>query len=287
MKNKILITGSRGFLGSYLKEYLEKKNNVFSADFDLTKPKQIESYLKKHTFNAIYHLAGCSRVNHKMSFEEYFSKNFLTTAYLANALETYSKKVSIFFASSIHVYGNQGGSIHELLTPKPTHAYGFTKYIAEEALRKLAQKNNKIRIVVGRFSNCIGPYQPLGFVISDFCHKISKLPNNGGVLKVGSLDSKRSFLDVRDIVQVIPSLLSQSKNSFEIFNIASKKEYKISEVLKKLIQLSEKEAKIKSNSTHNPLKGLQLDLKKFYRKISQKTFRPLEETLEDMYKSVL
>jgi nucleoside-diphosphate-sugar epimerase len=287
VKNKILITGSRGFLGSYLKKYLEEKNNVVCIDFDLTNSQKTEAFFKKNNFQAIYHLAGCSRVNQEMPFEEYFSKNFLTTAYLANALEKTNKKVSIFFASSIHVYGNQQGNIHEQLLPKPTHPYGFTKYLAEEALRKLVLKNNKIKVVVGRFSNCIGPKQPLGFVISDFCYKISKLPKQGGILKVGSLDSKRSFLDVRDIVRVLPSLLSQSKDSFEIFNIASQKEYKISEVLNKLISLSQKETHIKSDSRHNPLKGLQLDLNKFYRKISQKTFRPLEETLEDMYKSVL
>ena len=68
MKNKILVTGHKGFLGSYLYQYLKKKHkSIFGRDINLYSNRRnyknnfleisINDLKKTHT---IIHLAGIS-----------------------------------------------------------------------------------------------------------------------------------------------------------------------------------------------------------------------------------
>ncbi len=233
----------------------------------------------------IYHLAGSSKVHGSVGMPDYFNNNFLTTISLLRAVQKLQSVIALFFSSSVHVYGNQDNEVSENSDVKPAGFYGFSKYIAEEALKGHVAKMPKLRVVVGRLYSCIGPGQPEGFVASDLCKRIAQLPTHGpAILKTGPLSGYRRFLDVRDAVRIFPLLLSTKfDNRFEIFNIASPHELQVRRMVELLMDISGKRPKLETTDDNsNPFLGLKLSTNKLQGALPPLHFRPIEETLKDM-----
>jgi nucleoside-diphosphate-sugar epimerase len=176
--------------------------------------------------------------------------------------------------------------------PKPGSPYAFTKYLAEEAIRAKTMSIPNLRAIVGRLYTCFGPGQPPGFATSDFCHKVAALSSHSGaILKVGPLSSYRRFLDVRDMVKLLPRIMSADLPSrYEVFNIASpasSHEMSLQEVLETLLRIAGKNPKIESSTdSMNTFTGLKLNIEKLKNTLPAFTFRSVEETLRDMYNEV-
>lgn len=299
---KILVTGGRGFLGSHLLAHLRSRYReatlatlsrqpgsalgLVSYVCDLSDPEATLKTVKAFEPDMTFHLAGNSRVRDELDLPHYFTDNFLSTTHLTQALIQLGKPQRLFFASSIHVYGNNISEVSEESPPQPFNPYGFTKYLAEEHLKEKTVAHPSLKVVVGRLYNCIGPGQPLGFVASDWCQRLRSLPDSGeAVMKVGGLEGIRYFLDVRDAVATFPRLLENTQESFAVYNIASKVPTRIDAVLEKLLKVSGKHPKIESNENEssNRFAGLRVSTAKLEKTLSSLQFRPLDETLRDMY----
>lgn len=300
-----LVTGGAGFIGSNLLRHLRETapqgklfdigrkdpgvEGVTHFTCDLTDEAMLLDQLRQIRPNRIYHLAGASRVTEAIALPEYFSENFLTTARLVRALTTIGSPVTVFFASSIHVYGNQPGRVTEENPSSPKTAHGFTKYLAEESLRTAVLRSNFLKVVVGRLDNCIGPGQPEGFVASDLCRRLADLPSGGTrVLKTGPLSPFRCFLDVRDAVALMALLLQADQPSpFEIYNLASHREMKIRELVAILMQETGKTAMVESmeDPSDNPFAGLKLSVEKLGHAIQCPPLRTIENTLREMFQN--
>jgi nucleoside-diphosphate-sugar epimerase len=302
---KSLITGAYGFIGRYLLGHLREVYptqslvttgheassalGVLHFPCDLSEPSEVERVVTEVQPDRVYHLAGNSRVTDSIGMPEYFSKNFLTTHALVNALGKLSRPVTLFFASTVHVYGNQTGIATEKSPAQPVSPYGFTKYLAEEALKAKAVEHPQLRIVVGRLSSCLGPGQSEGFVAADLCRKLAKLPEEKGTLRVGPLTGFRRFVDVRDAVRLFPLLLQSPTVPFEIYNLASPHEFTVLELLELLLSISGKAPRIESSEdkSSNRFTGLKLSVEKMEKDFPSITFRPLEITLRNMYEAAL
>ncbi len=308
MKVKILITGSQGFIGKHLIGYLRQvepnvqilgldRNSqkdkstpagIDTAACDLADAKAVSKIVTSFAPDKVFHLAGNSRVSPSIGMPEYFEHNFLTTMNLKDALDKLPHPVSLFFSSSVHVYGNQEAEVTESSITKPVGAYGFTKFLAEEGLRHWVSESPKglRKVVVARLYSCIGPGQGEGFVVSDLCRKIAALPAKGTpTLTVGPLSATRWFLDVRDAVGIFARLLETGKEAFEVFNIGSPHQLQISHVLQMLLKIAEKSPRIDSvdSTAPNAFAGLRVSFKKVEKTLVPLTFRPIEQTLRDIY----
>lgn len=233
----------------------------------------------------IYHFAGLSRVSDEFSFDDYFSANFLSTTVLLEKIERRHEPVEFFFASSVHVYGNTSEVVTEGSPVHPQGPYGYTKYLAEEALRKKSQTLDGLRVIIGRLYNCIGPGQPPGFAASDLCYKVvDALQTGKSVIKTGPLTTYRRFLDVRDAVTAIASLFDASSAKCETYNIASERELQIGEILRILLNLAtiSPEIETTSQASANEFRGLRLSTERIRKILPGLTFRPIEVTLRDM-----
>lgn len=303
---KILVTGASGFIGRQLIAHLAQSDSppeilavsrsgpdIAGAQnhfLDLTDEIKLGELIAGERPTAVYHLAGSSRVTDNIGMPEYFEKNFLTTVSLINGLKKLTEPVSVFLASSVHVYGNQPGAVTETSPIHPVSIYGFTKFLAEEALRELTIQRDSVRVVVGRLSSCVGPGQPEGFVASDLCRKIARLNGGPQVLNVGPLSGYRRFLDIRDGVGFLPELLHRKGQSrFEIYNLASPHELQIRTVLETLLKIANKSPKVQSSEDikSNKLTGLSLNLEKMERALPHAHYRPIERTLQEMYEWVV
>lgn len=299
-----LITGCGGFIGHFLAEHLAQSGvkNLHSIGrnpipykaithhiCDMANQSEVDKTINEIKPTEVYHLAGLARVSSSIGIPEYFKANTLPTHGLLKALSTLKHNVKIFYSSSVHVYGNQKSTVDESCPLHPETEYGFSKYLAEATVKNFVDNYPHLSAVVARLYTCIGPGQPEGFAASDFCRKISALKSaKEKVLKVGPINAKRQFIDVRDAVTLFPALMKHKfENRFEVFNLSSKETYSVGQILELLVKLSKMEIKIDSqNDNNNQLLGLTVNTSKLSKIIPDSHFRPMEETLKDMMGSL-
>ena len=155
----ILITGSKGYIGSFLTSYLKKKNyNILGIDIGFfkncylykDKKKQVTIYKDVRNItksdlkniDVIVHLAGISNDSlNTLSSKTVYDPTRKYTFELAQK----AKKLGIkfIFASSCSVYGatNNKLLLNEDSHPNPQTGYSLNKLQIEKDLEKLANKN--------------------------------------------------------------------------------------------------------------------------------------------------
>ena len=94
---KILVTGSKGFVGKNLVAELKNRGYEEIYEYDLnTDPKLLDEYTKKCEF--IFHLAG---VNRPEKDEDFMKGNFGFTSTLLEKLKSHNNTCPILITSSI------------------------------------------------------------------------------------------------------------------------------------------------------------------------------------------
>ena len=295
---KILVSGAAGFIGSKIcKKLIEQKYTVFGID-DLSngKKKNIPNKVKflkldlskKNSIkkiprcDIIFHLAGQS--SGEKSFDSPIidlEKNTISTL---NLIEygIKNKCSKIIYASSMSVYGNSlNKKFDENSKINPISCYGVSKITSEKYIKVFSKK---LPYVIFRMFNVYGSGQNMKDLRQGMISiYLSQALSSNKILVKGSLDRKRDFIHIDDVVNIwIRTIKSKKKN--KIYNLATGKNYKVRDVLKKIVHLTGKKKiyKIKEtigdqfNSYSNNLKlikdykysnfiDIDQGLKKFYR----------------------
>lgn len=245
MKNKnILITGGKGFIGSYLVETLSKDNNV--KVFDIQDGKDIKDFelLKRELKNVdvVFHLAGLISVEESMRKPLDYIENNIIGSYnlLKSASETGVKK--IVFASSASVYGDYPENPKKEDMPLiPKSPYAFAKITVERLVDKF--NGNELKTVSLRFFNIYGPGQNVNSayaaVIPIF---IKKALNNEDLIIYGDGNQTRDFIYIDDVINAC--VLASEKGSGAI-NIGSGIPISVNEIAKLIIELTNSKSKIR------------------------------------------
>ena len=134
--------------------------------------------------------------------------------------------------------------------------------------------------------NHIGPRQSPEFVCSSFAKQIAEIEKGlrEPIIKVGNLEAKRDFTDVRDVVRGYWLALDKGEPG-EVYNICSERAIQIKGLLNHLLELSSRKVEImkdpkKMRPSDNPI--LQGDSSKFRRRGGWKPEIPLDKTLKDI-----
>jgi len=231
---KILLTGSNGYLGSYLTSFLNTTNfeiTKFSrADINLLlNLSSYKNYLKKHTkllakFDVIIHTAS---LPYKECNEDPYKANIINN-FLTEKLSNYclNNNCLFIFFSSVQVYGTiLDGEYYEHNKLKPDTVYGISKAKAEQNLiNKFSKKLIKGSIL--RIGNIVGlptSHSSKGWnlfannaIKEAFLNKKITINNNPYL--------KRNFLPIDLLMDVIKKIIkdhSEKKNIAipEIMNI--------------------------------------------------------------------
>jgi GDPmannose 4,6-dehydratase len=238
MKKKALITGITGQDGSYLAEYLIKKNyvvhgivrrvaledeghrlwriknilgkiNIHSAS--LESYASIVKIIQKIKPDEIYHLAAQSYVSY--SFEDEFSTlntNINGTHYILSAIKDFSPKSKFYFAASSEMFGKVRNTPQNELTPfYPRSPYGISKVAGFELTRNYREAY-KLFACSGILFNHESPRRGFEFVTRKISYAVARIKlGMQKKLYLGNMNSKRDWGDARDYVKAMWLMLQK------------------------------------------------------------------------------
>ena len=314
---KVLITGITGFVGSHLAEHLldnyqdmevsgllrwrSPKHNIQKiADRlilcygDLNDAICLRNILEREKPDVIFHLAAQSYVDYSfwcaadtMHTNAVGTTNLLESVKSLKLQDGYDPVIHI--CSSSEVYGQVNPDevpITENNEFRPASPYAVSK-VAEDMVGLQYWLSWKIKTIRTRMFTHTGPRRGEVFVVSNFARQIARI--ECGIqypeIKVGNLDSIRTFADVRDTVRAYWLLVNHCEPG-EVYNIGGNVTKTVGEMLGNLITLSPRKEDIKVVVDPKRLRPSDVTLQipcidKFVKKTGWKPEIPFQTTLED------
>ncbi len=244
-KKRIVITGSGGFLGSYLLKSFEKGNyevlaltrntrgrvnskTVQYIKCDIAKD-DLVPYLKNADF--VFHLAAIKPEGSDIS-EEDCVKNIKMTHNLASS----NRRAKIVYASTNNVYGVPAKiPIRESDPVRPTEHYGMSKLCGEMILDFFSRKHGW-PLATLRIANVYGPEaRRKGGALFNF---FSRLKAGSPLEIVGDGSQRRDRVWVEDVTRAFTMVMAGDATG--VFNIGSGRSYSTIEVAKMVGKLLRK-----------------------------------------------
>lgn len=262
---KALIIGAGGFVGGYLIECL---HNEFGMEVYATKLKGMEfSHPQAKIFDLdimvkedivellydirpdyIFHLAAQSSVsvawkNPMLTIDV----NIKGSVNVMEAVRELFYKPRILMIGSGEEYGHiQEGEtpISEETVLRPGNIYAATK-ACQNMIGSIYAKAYDMELMLVRAFNHIGPGQAPLFVVSDFCKQVAEIERGlkEPVIRVGNLNARRDFTDVRDVVRAY-GMLVQKGVPGETYNVGSQNAMPIKDILDIIIRMSAAEISV-------------------------------------------
>lgn len=203
--DKVLLTGSTGFLGSHIYNNLSQSNDVITisrsnADINADLSKGI---LKLSAVDMVIHCAGKAHFLPKTEVEsqEFFQVNVMGTENLLKSLELSASLPKYFvFISSVSVYGlTEGLGINEECKLLAKDPYGRSKIEAEELVKNWCEDNQVICTIL-RLPLLVGK-KPLGNL-----GVMKKAIYKGYYFNIGGGIAKKSMVLLKDVTSIIPTV---------------------------------------------------------------------------------
>lgn len=237
MRQSVLLTGHKGFIGSNLKTRLESNGiEVVCFNGDITSFENVLNQVEKSNFSAIYHLAAISSVPIcNANPEKAFNVNVTGTFNLLESLKRAKKSVHFIFPSTSHVYGSPKGrdtiEIDETFPLKPSSVYAHTKVASEKLIEDYFTNESIGRATVLRLFNHTHHTQDGPFFFPQLYKQILSADQNNNVIRTGNLELYRDFSSISSLIEkLILSLETLPETNFEIFNVCSSQPRKLNDL---------------------------------------------------------
>ena len=190
---------------------------------DVRDPDSIASVLADVAPDAVLHLGGIAFVPLGWTQpQRVFHVNTIGTLNVLDAVRQHRPSARILVVTSAEVYGSHPAPapLAEDAPYRPDNIYGVAKAAADHAALLYAA-HHRLDVMVARPSNHIGAGQSKDFVSSSFASQLAAIAAGGApLMRVGNLDQRRDFTDVRDVARAYVLLLERGHAGLA-YNIAS------------------------------------------------------------------
>lgn len=235
---KILIIGSKGFIGSHCVDYFSKQHNVWGCDvlldygskqyipIDAVDSDFLEIF-KDHKFDVCINCSGAANVSFSLEkpFND-FKLNTLNVFKILEAIRQYAPDCKFITMSSAAVYGNPKYlPIDENQDSLPVSPYGYHKVMAEMICEEFSRYWG-VKTCCLRIFSAYGP-RLRKQLFWDLYHKITEEPNP---TLWGTGKESRDFIYISDIIRIIELAIHNSKFDGEVVNVANGNQISIAEV---------------------------------------------------------
>ena len=212
---KIFITGSTGFLGTSLIQYLDAKFVTYTRDTDIVINEEI-----------VIHLAGKAHdTTNTNGAEEYYQINTELTKKVFDAFILSKAKLFIMISSVKAVADNLEESLTEDMIPNPKTHYGKSKFLAEQYILGQELREDKkfyiLRPCMIHGPNNKGNLNLLYGIIA-----------KGIPWPLGVYNNRRSFCSIDNFNFIIKEIINRGDLSSGIYNVADDNPLSTNEVVK-------------------------------------------------------
>lgn len=253
---RILITGTRGFIGSHLLEYFtSKKATILGVSrgghrgdneigLDVTDYKKLATVVKKFKPNAFFHLASEALVESGQSDPYRTFHNNIIGALNVLEICRIERIQRIIIASSVHVYGNSPLPYREDEPARPSRPYETSKASIDLIAQSYADSFN-LPVLIPRFVNIYGPGDT---------NKTRIIPKTidalirGGRPTLWAGGATRDYLYIDDAIHAYDLLGKISDTQIErnrIFNFATGHQVSAKTVIDMIVTMMDKSVSVK------------------------------------------
>ena len=230
---KIVITGTTGFVGTNLKDYLKASNEIepMSVRYKLNQQFELKA-------DVLIHLAGKAHDLKKVSNpQEYYEANFELTKQLFDAFLVSETSVFIFMSTVKAVADEVKGILEEDELPNPNTHYGIAKHQAEQyILSKELPKGKKVYI--------LRPCMIHGPGNKGNLNLLYQLVAKGLPWPLGAFEKQRSFLSIENHCFIIKELLENESIPSGVYQVADDKALSTNELIQLLGNSLDKKSRI-------------------------------------------
>ena len=242
---KALITGSEGFVGTYLRAELEDHGyEVVGADLvegprtrrvDLLDAQSVFALMREERPDAVFHLAAQADVGQSWKRPQLTMEVNVVGA--INVLEAvravspqHTRVLTVGSSDQYGALGANGACVTEETPLRPMTPYAISKR-AQEEMSALYVRSYGMYICATRSFNHGGAGQRTGFMIPDFASGIVAVERGErDELLVGNLEAKRDYTHVKDIVRAYRLIVERGRSG-EAYNVGSGTVHSAQEVL--------------------------------------------------------
>lgn len=216
MQNKAVIFGINGQDGFYLTKLLKQnqisvigisrtnadlEGNVGNLDF-------VESIIKNHQPDYIFHLAANSTTHHSALFENQVAIS-TGTLNILESVKLYCPEAVVFLSGSAMQFKNVGKPINEQTPFDASSAYSVSRIQSVYAGRYFREKFG-LKVYIGYFFNHDSPLRTEKHVNQKIVRAVQRI-NKGSSekLELGNIDVQKEFNFAGDVVEAIWKLVNQ------------------------------------------------------------------------------
>ncbi|MEO0106508.1 MAG: GDP-mannose 4,6-dehydratase [candidate division WOR-3 bacterium] len=263
---RVLITGIAGFTGSHLGKYLCSLGlEVYGLDLsplaafdqilrtkihryyqaDIRDKRKVHEIIQSVAPDYLFHLAGLVRED---ELQKLLEINVIGTQNILEGLK--GTKVKVLIPGSAAEYGilpENRLPISEDYNLNPISFYGITK-LTQLKIGYHYYLQYGCAVYLPRPFNISGPGEPPNLVCGSIAQKVVEImrKKTEPVITVGNLQTKRDFVDVRDVVKGYWEIVNKGTPG-QVYNICSGNAYSINEVIKIFSEIAKVNLKIKQS----------------------------------------
>ena len=302
---KVLVTGCNGFAGRHAGAALRQAgHDVVGGDLalapgganaclemDVRDLASISRALEAARPDAILHLGGIAFVPLGWTEpQQVFSVNTIGTLNLLDAVRQRAPRTRVLVVTSAEVYGSHPAAapLAEDAPYRPDNIYGVAKAAADHATLLYAA-HHRLDVMVARPSNHIGAGQSRDFVSSSFAAQLADIAAGARpLMRVGNLDQRRDFTDVRDVARAYVRLLEQGRAGLA-YNIASGRMIPVRDILDTLCDIARVRPQVEVDpALFRPNENRpSYNTARILAQVGWQPEIPLRQTLETVYADIL